>query len=214
VVARLFGAAAERAGRRQVEVGPATSVRELVNALGEQIPQLRDLLARCMVAVNREYAALDTAIHEGDEVAIIPPVSGGGPFSVGAEPLTAEPLIAAVTHPDAGAVVVFYGKVRASTGDWRTAELWYEAYPEMAVAEMERIGAEMAARWPGVRLAAAHRVGRLLPGEDAVIVAASAPHRGEAFAAGAAAMDAIKTSVPIWKKEISPDGRSFWVEHA
>jgi molybdopterin converting factor subunit 1 len=214
VVVRLFGAAAERAAARSVEVPQAASVADLLAVLAEQVPQLGDLLPRCMVAVNRAYVRGDGPLRDGDEVAIIPPVSGGGPFSVSEEPLVAEPLIAAVSGVDAGALVVFYGNVRSSTGDWQTAELQYEAYPEMAVAEMERIGAEAALRWPGVRVAAAHRVGRLVPGDVAVIVAVAAGHRGEGFAAGQFVMDAIKTTVPIWKKEVSPDGRSFWVEHA
>jgi molybdopterin synthase catalytic subunit len=214
VTVRLFGAAAEKAAARSVEVPRAVSVAELLRALGEQVPQLGDLLPRCMVAVNRVYARPETALHDGDEIAVIPPVSGGGPFAVTEAPLVAEPLIAAVQGVDMGAVVVFYGNVRASTGAWKTAELEYEAYPEMAVAEMERIGAEAGARWPGVRVAAAHRVGRLLPGDTAVIVATSAGHRAEAFTAAQFVMDAIKMLVPIWKKEVSPDGRSFWVEHA
>jgi molybdopterin synthase catalytic subunit/molybdopterin converting factor small subunit len=214
MVATLFGAAAERAGARRVEVGPVRDVAQLLGVLAEQVPSLRDLLPRCLVAVNRVYAGPETPLGEGDEVAIIPPVSGGGPFLISEAPLAAEPLIAAVAHPEAGAVVTFHGTVRATTGDWQTAELWYEAYPEMAVAEMERIAASLTARWPGVRLAMAHRVGRLRPGEVAVVVAASAPHRGDAFAAAAAAIEAVKTTVPIWKKEVGTDGRSFWVEHA
>ncbi len=211
---RLFGAAAEKAAARSVQVPGTGTVAELLQALAEQVPQLGDLLPRCMVAVNRVYAKPDAVLHEGDEVAVIPPVSGGGPFAVTEEPLAAEALMAAVSGVDAGAVVVFYGNVRASTGDWKTAELQYEAYPEMAVAEMERIGAEAAARWPGVRVAASHRIGRLVPGDVAVIVAVASAHRAEAFTAGQFVMDAIKMLVPIWKKEVSPDGRTFWVEHA
>jgi len=212
---RLFGAAAEKASARSLRVPGPTTVAELLVLLAEQVPQLGDLLPRCMVAVNRVYAGPETPLREGDEVAVIPPVSGGGAaFSISEQPIFAEPLMAAVSGVDAGAVVVFYGNVRASTGSWRTSELQYEAYPEMAVAEMERIGAEAGARWPGVRVAAAHRVGRLLPGDVAVIVAVASPHRAEAFTAGQFVMDAIKMLVPIWKKEVAPDGRSFWVEHA
>lgn len=225
---RLFAAAAEAAGQREwsEEMPAGATAGDLLAALAERFPGLRGLLPRCAVAVDREYQGRDCRLHDGAEVAIIPPVSGGSTGEpaweplcrIVGEPIDPAPLMAHVSHEGAGGIAVFAGTVRGVTSQegeaYRTAALEYEAYAEMAEAKMREIAAEAAARWPGVRLAMVHRVGRLLPGETSVLVAASAPHRDDAFSACRFAIDRIKTVVPIWKKEVLEDGRTFWVNHA
>lgn len=124
--------------------------------------------------------------------------------------LDLEPVLAAVRHDGAGAVDVFFGVVRDHSAGRTVTRLEYEAYATMAVAEMQRIGAELRERWPTVRVAALHRVGSLAVGEVAVLCAASAPHRAEAFSACRALIDELKARVPIWKREWGPDGAA-WV---
>ncbi len=131
-------------------------------------------------------------------------------FELSSEALSVERVIAAVAHPTAGGIDVFVGVVRDHNEGRAVTRLDYEAYATMAVAEMERIAAEISAEMPGVRLAAAHRVGSLGVGDAAVVCAASAVHRGEAFRACKALIDAIKARAPIWKREFGPDG-PYWV---
>jgi len=131
-------------------------------------------------------------------------------FELSAEPLSVERVIAAVAHPSAGGIDVFVGVVRDHNEGRPVTRLDYEAYATMAVAEMKRIADEIGAETPGVRLAAAHRVGPLGVGDAAIICAASAVHRGEAFRACKALIDAIKARAPIWKREHGPDG-PYWV---
>ena len=132
-------------------------------------------------------------------------------ISLTRDPIDVSQLTESVRSPACGAVVLFLGTVREMTGDRRTLRLGYEAYPEMAVREMERICDEAARRWPGVRVAIAHRVGHLAIGDLAVVVAAAAPHRAEAFDACRFAIDTLKETVPIWKKEVATDG-AYWVD--
>ena len=134
-------------------------------------------------------------------------------FTVREEALDVTAALAEVAHAGAGAVDVFLGLVRDSNEGRAVIRLEYEAYSAMAVKEMARIGDELAARFPGVRLAAQHRVGSLAVGELAVVCAASAPHRGEAFAACRALIDEIKARVPVWKREWGPDG-PYWIHWA
>ena len=219
VTVRLFASAAEAAGYREWS-GEATegrTVGSLVAELAAASPRFAELLPRCLLAVDREYVQGDAPLHDGAEVAVIPPVSGGEyePLCrIQGDALEAAPLIAHVSHAGAGGVVVFYGNVRGVTDADETIRLEYEAYPEMAEAKLREIAAAASERWPGVRLAVAHRVGVLAPGETSVIVVASAPHRGDAFEASRYAIDQIKTIVPIWKKEVLKGGRTFWVDHA
>ena len=157
-----------------------------------------------VVALNRTYADADTVVRPGDEVALVPPVSGGSASlhaRLTAEPLSLDALAARVRDPRAGAVVTFSGATRD------VAFLDYEAYAEMALAEMERIVASVAQRHGLCAAAAEHRTGRVPLGEASVIVAASAPHRPEAFAGARDLIDEIKARVPIWKQE---DGA--WVQ--
>lgn len=130
--------------------------------------------------------------------------------SIGEEPLSVDAVLAAVSRPGAGGVAVFLGAVRDDNEGRAVTRLEYEAYETMALAEMRRITDEIAARDPGLRLAVAHRLGAIAVGDLAVVCAASAPHRGEAFAACRRLIDEVKARVPIWKREWGPDG-PYWV---
>jgi molybdopterin synthase catalytic subunit len=131
-------------------------------------------------------------------------------FSVRQAALSVEECVTAVSHPGAGGIDVFIGAVRESNDGRAVTVLEYEAYTSMAEQEMARIATEIAAEIPGVRLAAVHRVGRLAVGDIAIVCAASAPHRQEAFMACRALIDRIKERVPVWKREHGPDG-PYWV---
>ena len=204
VSVRLFAGLKERAGAGHVDVEvsePATvaSLLEAVAAtpVGPLPPR------SCIVAVNREYAAAGAPIAPGDEVALIPPVSGGAldasPLRraaiVAGAPLSVAALSEAVRDPRAGAVVVFEGVTRD------VEHLDYEAYAEMAEPRLAAIAEEEAVRHGLCAVAVEHRVGRVPLGEPSVIVAASAAHRGEAFAGARAVIDRVKAEAPIWKRE-------------
>ena len=216
---RLFAILRERAGRDAVEVELAegATVADALAAL-ERAPGLGELLARMPVrmAVNREYASAGTAIAAGDELALIPPISGGAPAGeeprlharVSAEPLSADALCRLVADPGAGAVVSFQGVTR------EVDRLEYEAYREMAAERIAAILAECAARHGLLAAAAEHRVGAVALSEPAVVVAVSAPHREEAFAGAREAIDRIKAEAPIWKREVEAGGAERWVEGA
>jgi molybdopterin synthase catalytic subunit len=209
VQVRLFAILRERAGRDrlEVELGDGATVRDALDALGEN-HGLEELLERMPVAaaVNREYASEDSALREGDELALIPPVSGGAtPARVCDEPLSLERLAQMVGRPGAGAIVTFQGTTRD------VERLEYEAYREMAEERMAAIVAEAIERHGLESAAAEHRVGDVPLGEASVIVAASAAHREEAFAGAREIIDRIKAEAPIWKKEVEA-GASRWVE--
>ena len=213
---RLFAMLREGAGAGTLELPLATgaSVADAVAKLAEQGARLGELLTRLPVttAVNREYAEPDAVLEDGDELALIPPVSGGELVTVHArvcdEALSAERLSALVRDPRAGAIVVFQGVTR------EIPALDYEAYAEMAAEQIEAILRECVASHGLCAAAAEHRVGRVALGEPSVVVAVSAPHREEAFAGARAAIDAIKAQAPIWKREERADGSGGWVEGA
>ncbi len=203
---RLFAGLRERAGtdRLEVELPEGALVKDLLAAMaGTPVGELKP--RECVVAVNREYANADEPVSEGDEVALVPPVSGGaGPVRhvrITAEPLDLQALADAVRDPRAGAVVLFEGVTR------EVPELDYEAYAEMAQARIEQIAAEEAERHGLTAVAIEHRTGTVALAEPSVIVAASAPHRGEAFAGARALIDRVKAEAPIWKVEVTAGGR-------
>ena len=175
------------------------------------------LLARMRFAINDDLHAEHTRVRAGDEVAVLPPVAGGSgvdervSFALRDEPLSLDRALAAVQHPSAGGVVIFLGVVRDHAAQGAVSRLDYEAHERLAEREIERILRELATDAPGVRLSVQHRLGSLAVGDVAVIVAASAAHRGEAFSACRSAIDRIKERVPIWKKEWAPDGSALWV---
>lgn len=207
---RLFAVLRERAGGGEIELEleEGATVGEAIDRLAASGP-LAGLLERLPVrmAVNREYADAATTLHAADELALIPPVSGGaGPHvRVSEGPLSLTEVSSLVADPGAGAVVSFQGVTR------EVERLDYEAYREMAEERMAAILAECAERHGLLGAAAEHRVGAVPLGEPAVIVAVSAPHREEAFAGAREAIDRIKAEAPIWKREVE-GGAERWVE--
>jgi molybdopterin converting factor subunit 1 len=206
VSVRLFAGLRERAGtdRLDVELPDGARVADVLAALASTpVGALRP--RECVVAVNREYAAPDAPVRAGDEIALVPPVSGGSDavrhVMVTDEPLDLAALAARVRDPRAGAVVLFEGVTR------EVPELDYEAYAEMAVERIEAIAAEEAARHGLCAVAIEHRTGAVALSEPSVIVAASAPHRAEAFAGARALIDRVKAEAPIWKVEVAAGGR-------
>ena len=211
---RLFGSLREAVGAKEVpmEVEPGTTLEALRAQLGALHPPFQALGARLRASINRVFAEDETLLAEGDEVAFLPPVSGGsGRCTLSAHRLDEQEVAARVAGADAGGVVTFVGAVRDHSRGHSIRHLEYEAYEEMAVQEMERIVRRVAERWPGTRVAIAHRVGHLEIGEAAVVVAAASAHRAEAFDACRFAIDTLKESVPIWKKEVATDG-AYWVD--
>jgi molybdopterin converting factor subunit 1 len=209
-----FAAARERAGtqRETLEVPERIRVQEVLRMLAGRHSTLGPLLPHLRVAVNQEFVDKEAEVPPGAELALIPPVSGGsgGLFSVVDRPLRLEDVIAAVSGEAYGGLVTFSGSVRNQTKGRRVLRLEYEAYPPMAERVLAAIGAEVAERFGGTRLAIMHRVGTLMPGEVAVVIAAAAPHRKEAFLACEHAIERLKQDVPIWKKEFFEDGE-IWV---
>ena len=166
------------------------------------------------VAVNRQYCEHSTLLKEGDEVALIPPVSGGSDrlFEVTTRPISLDEVARRVSAPDRGGITLFAGTVRGVTGEVTTDYLEYEAYAEMAEPALAKIAAEAQARWPEITaVSVVHRVGRLEVGDIAVAVAVAASHRRDTFDACRYIIDRIKQDAPIWKKEVGMDG-AVWVE--
>lgn len=209
-----FAVFRERIGtsEERLELPAGATVAGAVESLAARHPSVAALRGRFRVARNQELAADDEVLAEGDELALIPPVAGGAGAHVRvlAEPLSLDRCLAAVASAEAGGVVTFTGMVRRHSRGHTVDHLEYEAYGEMAQKEMSRLIAEIEAEVPGSRLAVEHRVGRLEIGEVAVVIAAAAPHRAEAFTACRAMIDRLKERVPIWKKEVSVDGEE-WV---
>lgn len=211
---RLFASYAQAAGWREkdVDVPDGSTVRGVLDVLrhGPLIALPGD--GRPLFAVNRKHVPPTTTVAAGDEVGIFPPVAGGaddGLTTITAEALDPRALADMVRSPSHGAVLVFEGTVRDHS-DGPVAAITYEAYEEMATEVLAEIRAEVEGRHPGVRLALAHRTGRLSVGETSVVVACGAAHRREAFAACRLAMDRIKESLPVWKHEEDPSGARRW----
>ena len=215
---RLFAICRERAQADEITievsadaVDTKATVAAVKAAIAEQHPVLAPLLPIVRVAVNETFGLDDDPVTAGDELALIPPVSGGsGLFEVRTSPIDVAEVEAAVRHGGAGAVVSFTGTVRDQTKGLAVQALEYEAYVSMAEKYLAKIGAEVADRWPAARIAILHRVGRLGVGEASVVIAVASPHRPDAFEGCRHAIERLKQDVPIWKKEIRTDG-SIWV---
>jgi molybdopterin converting factor subunit 1 len=247
---RVFGSLREALGTRalDLQLADGTAAGALRAQLARAHPAVAAFGPRLRLSVNHAFAPDDAVLADGDEVALLPPVSGGAGTAAGgagraaggaggagggadaAGPgrsagrgaagvrctlsetaLVPAEVVARVAGTDAGGVVTFVGAVRDHARGRAIRYLEYEAYAELALPEMERICDEAGRRWPGTRVALAHRVGRLEVGEAAVIVAAVAPHRDAAFQACRFAIDTLKKTVPIWKKEVATDG-AYWVD--
>ncbi len=211
---RLFASLREEVGAKElsVELPEGATVAELRSLLAERYPIFDRLGARLAASVNLDMARPETALKEADEVAFLPPVAGGtGTCTISDLPLEPRAVEGRVAGPDKGGVVTFVGTVRDHARGRSIQYLEYEAYPRMAEREMQKIADEAGRRWPGTRVAIAHRTGHLEIGDAAVVVVAAAPHRAEAFEACRFAIDTLKQSVPIWKKEVATDGE-YWVD--
>ena len=201
-------------GDLSIDVPAGTDVTGLLAQLESVRPGANLAERRFAVAVNRAYVHHDTVLQAGDEIALIPPVSGGSTklFEITAQPLSLDEAARRVAAPERGGVAAFGGTVRGVTGDLTTDYLEYEAYPEMAEAVLAQIGAEVQERWPQVNaVSIIHRVGRLEVGDLAVVIAVAAGHREGIFAACEYAINRVKQVAPIWKKEVGGDG-AMWVE--
>jgi molybdopterin converting factor subunit 1 len=215
VSVKLFAALRESAGRRTVQVvlPDDSTVSSLLEALRHAEPRLVGRLEHCLVAVNLEYVGPDFRVRPGDDVAIIPPVSGGQDqpdvIRIVDEPISADHLAELVRTDADGAVCTFLGVARRWTRGQEVIHLEYEAYPEMAERKMREIADELRVKWGVTGVAILHRTGVLAIGEASVGIAVSSPHRREAFAACQYAIDRLKQVVPIWKKEVWSNGEQW-----
>lgn len=213
---RLFARLREQAGIdcETLDLSGAT-VEQVYRALRQRHPGLEPDLSLVRPARNQDFTDWGTSVADGDEIAFIPPVSGGSDSAVLVEltnqPLDARRLEAAVAHSGAGAICTFTGTVRDNSRGEAVTHLEYEAYSGMAERQMRVIAEEILQRWPQARVAMAHRTGRLEVGEPSVVVSVSCPHRAEAIAACKWGIDRLKVSVPIWKKEFARSG-AVWIE--
>ena len=199
---RLFAGLRERAGWSRREVDAAT-VADVWPALG-----LGDEPAGLLYAVNKEYADRDRALNPGDEVALIPPVSGGA-FLLSDEPVSLDRVVEEVRSDDAGAIATFTGTTRVHSRGRTVTHLDYEAYEGMAEKVMEEIAESLRAKYQLTAIAIHHRIGRVSIGETSVVIAVSAPHRQDALAACKDAIDELKERVPLWKKEVYEGGEEW-----
>ncbi len=220
ITIKLFARLRELAGAGSLNRSlpePAT-VTDVLALLENEFPAWAQAAPRTVAALNQEFVNLDARLSDGDEVAFFPPVSGGsgvgdGKFGITFNPIGLDDIAAKVVKPETGAVAVFGGVVRNVSAGKDVESLEYEAYEEMALAKLRQVAAEAREQWPKiVDIAIVQRIGHLEVGETAVVVAVSSPHRNDGcFEACAYAINRLKEIVPIWKKELGPDGTA-WIE--
>lgn len=203
VSVKLFAGLRERAGWSEREVEAVNRVADVWPAL-----DLGDEPAGLLYAVNKEYADRDHPLADGDEVALIPPVSGGA-FRLTAEPLSLDAVVDEVRSEQAGAIATFTGTTRLRSRGRTVLHLDYEAYEEMAEQVMAQIAADLKRRYDLCEIAIHHRTGRVEIGEASVVIAVSARHRQDALAACKDAIDFLKDQVPLWKKEFYEGGEEW-----
>ncbi len=223
----LFARLRDLLGTDSVELDSSDieSVGDAYRILRARHPELEAFSRSLLVAVNQEFADWDTPVREGDELALFPPVSGGQTpadagypvdaagdiYQIVRESIRTQGLASQLTRDQDGAAVTFFGIVRNNTRGRRTTHLYYEAYEPMALRKMREIGESLRQRWPIGRVGMVHRLGRLEIGEVSVAIVIASPHRGVAFESCRYAIDRLKRTVPIWKKEFFEDGE-VWVE--
>lgn len=219
----FFGALREMAGefRRKMDLPEGATVGDLVSLITQEIPQMRGYARSIAVSVNQEYAKTQTVLHTGDEVGLLPPVSGGSDgveASAGQrrtfivrETIDSQKVIAGIKAASDGAVVVFDGIVRDNSRGRRTTHLEYEAYEEMAVKQLDAVAETALKTFPIRDAIVFHRLGRLNVGETSVLIVVAAAHRAAAFEACRWIIDELKRRVPIWKKEFFEDG-AVWAD--
>ncbi len=217
VSVHYYAAAKELAGcpRSAFEFTPESVGQiELRRAVIARFPLLEPLLGCMRLAVNGDFVDAAQPLHDGDRVDVLPPVAGGSPSvscRVVDQEISLDEVRKTVEHPGAGGICIFHGVVRDHADEKEVSGLEYEAHETLAEKEMNRVLEGVVAEHPGVRIAAVHRVGALGIGDVAVCVAASAAHRDDAFTACRKAIDRIKETVPLWKKEWGRDGDARWV---
>jgi molybdopterin synthase catalytic subunit len=221
----FFGQLKEIVGSAQddAELADGSRVEDLFNRYGQRFPKLAEFRPSIAASVNQEYASWQSTLSAGDEVAFLPPVSGGQEqapevedevediFQIVRNPIRSQEIMDSIKGPADGAMVFFDGFVRDNFKGGRTEYLVYEAYESMALAKMREIGADMRQKFAIHRIAIVHRLGRLEIGETSVLIAVSSPHRAAAFDACRYAIDTLKRTVPIWKKEHFIGG-AIWAE--
>lgn len=217
---RLFARYREAVGRDRVavEVPDGATVEAAWEAVARRFPALSPYRPFTLFALGESYVQPERGLEPGEELCLFPPVSGGADEGAAADlvlittgPLVERAVVEAVEDPAAGAIAVFSGVVRDHSGPRRVKFLEYEAHMPMAEAQMRGIAAQVRGRWPEVRrVAIVHRIGRLEIGESSVLIAVSSPHRRQAFEACQFAIDTLKETVPIWKKEYF-EGGEVWV---
>jgi molybdopterin converting factor subunit 1 len=216
----FFGRLKDIVGRaeEEAELSDGARVEDLFARYANRLPELARFRSSVVASVNQEFAEWRAPLSAGDEVAFLPPVSGGASSAADDDlcelvrsPIRPAEIVARVKAPQDGGIVVFDGIVRNHSGGRPTLYLEYEAYEAMALAKMREIATEAHAKFPVHRIAMVHRLGRLEIGETSVFIAVSAPHRAAAFDACRYAIDTLKRTVPIWKKEFFRDG-SVWAE--
>jgi molybdopterin synthase catalytic subunit/molybdopterin converting factor small subunit len=203
VTVKLFAGLRERAGWSERQVEGVTHVADVWRSL-----ELGDEPEGLLYAVNKEYASADTTLRDGDEVALIPPVSGGA-FKLSAEPLSLEAAVEEVRSERDGAIATFVGTTRRDSRGRTVLHLDYEAYEEMAEQVMAQIARRLKERYEISEIAIHHRTGRVDVGDASVVIAVSAPHRQDALAACKDAIDTLKEQVPLWKKEFYEGGEEW-----
>ena len=213
---RFFAGLREEFGASELnlDLPEGADVAVILARLNADYPNVRLTDRRFTVAVNRAFAPPAQVLRDGDEMGLIPPVSGGSAklFEVVDGPISLDQVASRVLAPERGGITLFAGTVRGVTGSQQTDYLEYEAYPEMAEASFAQLAAEAQARWPDISaVAVVHRVGRLEVGDVAVVIAVAAGHRANTFDACHYIIDRIKQVSPLWKKEVGPDG-AMWIE--
>ena len=219
----LFGQLKDIVGKSEdlLELEAGASVSALLAHYGQRFPRIQGLAGSIACAVNQEYAAGGRELREGDEVGLLPPVSGGKGAQVGElrsehcaivrEPIDLKEIRESVAAPEDGAAVLFDGVVRNNTRGRRTLYLIYEAYEGMALSEMEKLAQAALERFKVRQVRIVHRLGRLEIGETSVLIAVASAHRAAAFEACRWLIDTLKKTVPIWKKEYFEDG-AVWAD--
>ena len=217
----FFGRLKDIVGKaeEQADVSDGARVEDLFERYGRNFPELAKFRPAVVASVNQEFAEWRVQLAPGDEVAFLPPVSGGAAasrpvaeediFALVRTPIETTQIVAQLKAPEDGAVVMFEGIVRNHSAGRSTEYLEYEAYESMALAQMRQIGAEMREKFSIRRLAMVHRLGRLEIGETAVLIVVASAHRAAAFDACRYGIDTLKRNVPIWKKEIFRDGAAW-----
>jgi molybdopterin converting factor subunit 1 len=210
----FFGVLKDLAGKSSdsLDVRDGALVRDVLEHYLSEVPRMRESLASLAVAVNQEYAGAETKLKSDDEVALLPPVSGGsGKALIVRDPIDTQGVLARIKRSEDGAAVVFEGVVRNQTRGRRTLYLDYEAYEEMALQQMEELAGQALKQFQVREVALVHRLGRLEIADTSVLIVVASAHRAAAFDACRWLIDTLKRTVPIWKKEYFEDG-AVWAE--